>query len=124
MEVSESSEEGFSESELDEELSCNFQSLSIPQTLPSEVHDSMLQNKVLALTLEKAKQPPPDLLSSAGPYAEEEDIPKRLRKLQTRALLCLHNLVRGLSLEALGGPQQLHETWKALALKIVTGMLC
>ncbi|XP_059483084.1 HEAT repeat-containing protein 3 isoform X2 [Neocloeon triangulifer] len=120
MELSESSEEAFSETELEEELSSNFQSLSLPPTLPPEVVETILKSEVLALIMEKAKPLPSELISNLGPFVEEEDIPNRLRRVQTRALLCLHNLVRGLPLEGLGGAQQLQNTWKSLALKIVT----
>ncbi|CAB3375192.1 Hypothetical predicted protein [Cloeon dipterum] len=120
MNTSESSEDAFSESEIEDGLCSNIQSLTLPPTLSSEVVSSILQNGILALTMEKAQPVPEELLSRLAAFIEEEDIPNRLKKLQNRALLCLHNLIRGLPLEELGGAQQLQETWRSLAVKIVT----
>lgn len=48
----------------------------------------------------------------------------RLHKRQCRALLSLHNLVRGLTMDELGGPEELGTAWKTLSVKIVTGNKC
>lgn len=121
MDTSEGSDEALSESEAwDEEYSESCQTLNIPPSLPVEVHEALLSNKLLDKAMSMSKTVSPDILFPLGTLAEEEGIQARLFKRQCRALLSFHNLVRGLTLEELGGPHQLGEVWKELATKIVT----
>eukprot|EP00057_Strongylocentrotus_purpuratus_P019913 XP_011674387.1 PREDICTED: HEAT repeat-containing protein 3 [Strongylocentrotus purpuratus] len=75
-----------------------------PLCLSAEIHSALADQSIPDKILEKISFPDRTLLQKLISHKEGKPLFKGLLRVQSRALLCLHNMVAVMELESLGGP--------------------
>ncbi|XP_063971758.1 HEAT repeat-containing protein 3-like [Lytechinus pictus] len=78
-----------------------------PLCLSAEIHSALSDQCIPTKILEKITFPDRTLLQKLISHKEGKPLFKGLLRVQSRALLCLHNMVAAMELESLGGQQAL-----------------
>ncbi|XP_071494042.1 HEAT repeat-containing protein 3-like [Diadema antillarum] len=79
-----------------------------PLCLSAEIHSALINHSLPSKILEKIDFPDRSLLQRLVSLKEGKPLFKGLLQVQSRALLCLHNMVGAMELESLGGPEAMN----------------
>ncbi|CAL9702046.1 unnamed protein product [Knipowitschia caucasica] len=104
------------ESELGPDGLCDgVSSLMSPLCLSAEVHEALINHHIPQKVLKKTEFPRPEAIDVCHQNLEWKSIIKRLERVQTRALTCLHSILSTMDLESLGGEAALQEAAQHLS---------
>ncbi|CAK1540045.1 unnamed protein product [Leptosia nina] len=100
-----------SEENGDEELCTNGDSVHAEDKLPPEVLEAMISLGVFEKVWLKTSLPAENVMLILKEYEETLLIFKKLHNLQTRALLCVNNMLMTLPIDKLGGVNGVYKIW-------------
>ncbi|XP_033845317.1 HEAT repeat-containing protein 3 [Periophthalmus magnuspinnatus] len=98
------------ESELGPDSLCDgVSSLMSPLCLSAEVHGALIMHCIPQKVIKKTEFPSPEAIKICHPNPAWKCLIKRLERVQTRALTCLHSILSTMDVESLGGVTALQE---------------
>lgn len=104
------------ESELGPEGLCDgVSSLMSPLCLSAEVHGALINHHIPQKVLKKTEFPKPDAVDVCQQNISWKCLIKRLVRIQSRALTCLHSILSTMDVESLGGISALQEAAQHLS---------
>lgn len=104
------------ESELGPDSLCDgVSSLMSPLCLSAEVHGALINHNIPQKVLKKTEFPKPDAIDACHQNLSWKCLIKRLGRVQSRALTCLHSILSTMDVESLGGIAALQEAAQHLS---------
>ncbi|XP_055010941.1 HEAT repeat-containing protein 3 isoform X2 [Boleophthalmus pectinirostris] len=98
------------ESELGPDGLCDgVSSLMSPLCLSAEVHGALIKHHIPKKVMKKTEFPNPEAINICYQDPAWKCLIKRLERVQTRALTCLHSILSTMDVESLGGVASLQE---------------
>ncbi|XP_052737736.1 HEAT repeat-containing protein 3 isoform X2 [Bicyclus anynana] len=111
MEGPESSD---SDEPLDEDSCSNGEGVLLAEDrLPPELLEGLISLEIFDKVWARTQLPPENVLTILKEYEGTQLIYKKLHNLQTRALLCINNILLNLPIENLGGVSGVYKIWAA-----------
>ncbi|XP_045528350.1 HEAT repeat-containing protein 3 [Pieris brassicae] len=108
MEGDESSE---SEENIEDDLITNGETLHSEDKLPPEVLEAMISLELFDKVWSRTQLPAENVLLILKEYEESLLVYKKIHNLQTRALLCVNNILMALPIDKLGGVNSVYRIW-------------
>uniref|UniRef100_A0A8C6SPU8 HEAT repeat containing 3 n=1 Tax=Neogobius melanostomus TaxID=47308 RepID=A0A8C6SPU8_9GOBI len=104
------------ESELGPDGLCDgVSSLMSPLCLSAEVHGALISHHIPEKVLKKTEFPRPEAIDACHQNFSWKPLIKRLGRVQSRALTCLHSILSTMDVESLGGIAALQEAAQRLS---------
>lgn len=104
------------ESELGPESLCDgVSSLMSPLCLSAEVHGALINHSIPEKVLKKTQFPRKEAIDVCHQNPSWKGLIKRLQRVQSRALTCLHSILSTMDAESLGGTSALQEAAQHLS---------
>ncbi|XP_029952842.1 HEAT repeat-containing protein 3 [Salarias fasciatus] len=94
--------------------------LMSPLCLSAEVHGALINHSIPEKVLKKTEFPPKEALAVCQQDPSWRRLIKKMQRIQSRALTCLHSILSAMDAESLGGPAALQEAAQHLS-KLVFG---
>ncbi|CAH1779666.1 unnamed protein product [Owenia fusiformis] len=86
-----------------------------PLSVPSEIHSAILSHRLIDVVMEKTAMLEPDIHEHLTKTDSGQNVLKKFADSQSKALLCINNLVTGVDLTGLGGLDRLESIWTHLS---------
>ncbi|KAL0851138.1 hypothetical protein ABMA28_007003 [Loxostege sticticalis] len=105
-------EEDSSDDEVDEEI-CNNgdEPIHSEDKLPPEVMEAMISLEIFDKVWSRTQLPAQNVMMILKEYEGSQMIYKKLHNVQTRALLCINNMLSTLPIDSLGGVNRVYKIW-------------
>ncbi|XP_063822156.1 HEAT repeat-containing protein 3 [Ostrinia nubilalis] len=105
-------DEDDSDSEIEEEICTNTdEPLLSEDKLPPEVMEAMISLEIFDKVWSRTQLPAQNVMMILQEYEGSQLIYKKLHNVQTRALLCINNMLSTLPIESLGGASRVYKIW-------------
>ncbi|XP_051920378.1 HEAT repeat-containing protein 3 [Hippocampus zosterae] len=92
-----------------------FSSLMSPLCLSAEVHAALINHNIPEKVLKKTLFPKQEAMDVCGQSTNWRGLQKKMRRVQSRALTCLHSILSGMDAESLGGAEALQQAAQHLS---------
>ncbi|XP_034830522.1 HEAT repeat-containing protein 3 [Maniola hyperantus] len=101
-----------SDEPLDEEICSNGEGVLLAEDrLPPELLEALISLEIFDKVWARTQLPPENVMPILKEYEGSQPIYKKLHNLQTRALLCINNMLLSLPIENLGGVNGVYKIW-------------
>ncbi|RVE48529.1 hypothetical protein evm_006840 [Chilo suppressalis] len=101
-----------SDSELDEEICKNDDETMLSEDkLPPLVMEALMSLDIFAKVWARTELPPQNVMMILKEYEGSQLVFKKLHSVQTRALLCINNMLSTLPINSLGGVNGVYKIW-------------
>ncbi|XP_026758786.1 HEAT repeat-containing protein 3 [Galleria mellonella] len=87
------------------------ESLLVEDKLPPEIMEAFVSLKIFEKISARAQLPAQNVMLILKEYEGSQLVYKKLQTLQTRALLCINNIISTLPIEGLGGVNGVYKIW-------------
>ncbi|XP_061670680.1 HEAT repeat-containing protein 3 isoform X2 [Syngnathoides biaculeatus] len=99
----------------------SLSSLMSPLCLSAEVHAALINHKIPEKVLKKTQFPRQEAMDVCCQTPYWRSLVKKMQRVQSRALTCLHSILSGMDAESLGGAAALQQAAQHLSALVFSG---